>query len=74
MCIMRKTLNVVNEQKRVDASSIAIPLQIFNTSNEIHIINIDLAYIYAIFSFLLQSITKLEKTKHVLSTAKKLMK
>jgi hypothetical protein len=41
--------------------------KIFQDSNELKVLETDLAYIYANFSFLLQSIRKLEMTRNLLS-------
>jgi hypothetical protein len=63
--IMQKTeicCSVVN-----DTSSIAILQDIFKDSNELKVLKTDLAYVHANFSFLLQSITKLEKTTNLLT-------
>jgi hypothetical protein len=52
--------SVINELYRDDASSVAILQDIFKDSNELKELKTDLAYIHANFSFVLQSITKLE--------------
>jgi hypothetical protein len=67
---MQKTLKsfvVVNEFDRDDASSITILQDIFQDSNELKVLRTDLAYIRANFSFLSQSVTKLEMTTNSLS-------
>jgi lipopolysaccharide biosynthesis protein len=59
--------SVVNEFDKDDASSITILQDVFQYSNELKVIKTDLAYIRANFSFLSQSITKLEMTTNLLS-------
>jgi hypothetical protein len=58
---------VVNEFDGDDASSVTILQDIFKDSNELKLLRTDLAYIHANFSFLSQSITKLEMTTNLLS-------
>jgi hypothetical protein len=58
--------SVVNEFDGDDASSITMLQYIFQYSNELKVVKTDLAYICANFSFLSQSITKLEMTTNVL--------
>jgi hypothetical protein len=60
---------VVNE---LDASCIAILQDIFKDSNVLKVLETDLAYIHANFSFLSQSITKLEKTINLSETIKEI--
>jgi hypothetical protein len=59
--------SVVNEFDRDDASSITILQDIFQDSNKLKVLRTDLAYIRANFSFLSQSVTKLEMTTNLLS-------
>jgi hypothetical protein len=59
--------SVVNELDRDDASSIYILQNMFKDSNELKVLKTDLVYIHANFSFLLQCITKWEKTTNLLS-------
>jgi hypothetical protein len=69
-CITQKALKssvAVNELGVVTASSTAISQEIFNHSNEMKLLKTDLAYIHINFSFLSQSIIKLEKTTHLFS-------
>jgi hypothetical protein len=58
--------SVVNEFNGDNASSITTLQDIFQDSNELKVLRTDLAYIRANFSFLSQSITKLEMTTNVL--------
>jgi hypothetical protein len=62
---------VINELDRDDASSVAIPQDIFKGSNELKVLKNDLAYIHADFSFVLLSTAKLEKATNLLSEATK---
>jgi hypothetical protein len=59
--------SVVNYFDGNDAYSITILQDIFQDSNELKVLRIYLAYIRANFSFLSQSITKLEMTTNLLS-------
>jgi hypothetical protein len=59
--------SVVNKFDGDDASSITIFQDIFQDSNELKTLKTDLAYIRANFSFLFQSITKLQMTTNLLS-------
>jgi hypothetical protein len=59
--------SVVNEFDGDDGSSITILQDIFQDSNEFKVLKTDLAHIRANFSFLSQSITKLEMTTNLLS-------
>jgi hypothetical protein len=58
--------SVVNERDRDSTSYIAIMQEIYSDSNELKVLKADLAYIYADFSFLLQSITQFEKATNLL--------
>jgi hypothetical protein len=64
--------SVVNEFDKDDASSITILQDIFQYSNELKVLKTDLAYIRANFSFLSQSITKLEMTTNLSETVKEI--
>jgi hypothetical protein len=59
--------SVVNEFDGDDASSVTILKDIFKDSDELKVLRTDLAYIHANFSFLSQSVTKLEMTTNLLS-------
>jgi hypothetical protein len=59
--------SVVNEFEGDDASSVTVLQDIFQDSNELKVLRTDLAYIRENFSFLSQSVTKLEITKNLLS-------
>jgi hypothetical protein len=64
--------SVVNEFDKDDASSITILQDIFQYSNELKVLKTDLTYIRANFSFLSQSITKLEMTTNLSETVKEI--
>jgi hypothetical protein len=54
----------------LDASSVTILKDIFKDPNELKVLKTELAYIHANFSFLSQSVTKLEKATNLLSETK----
>jgi hypothetical protein len=64
---LRKFLFCGREVDRDNASSVAILQDIFKDSSELKALKTDLAYIHANFSFLSQSITKLERATNLLS-------
>jgi hypothetical protein len=58
--------SVISEFDRDDASSITILQDIFQDSDELKVLKTDLTCIHENFSFLSQSITKLEMTTNLL--------